>query len=114
MDNLLENTSGQGKSASAPVEIKGWNWGAFFLPLIWGIGNKVWIGLLAIIPIFWPIMMIVLGAKGNKWAWKNKKWESVEHFKKTQKIWAIVGLIIFIIPILIIGRGLTTLIASFR
>ena len=39
-------------------------------------------------------MAFVLGAKGNEWAWRNKKWESVEHFHSVQKIWATVGLVI--------------------
>ncbi len=40
------------------------------------------------IPVIgWPIA-IVLGFKGNEWAWKNKKWESVEEFKRIQKLWA--------------------------
>jgi len=113
MDINLENTSGQGNSAIVPTEIKRWNWGAFFLPLIWAIGNKVWIGLLAFIPLAYVIMMFVLGVKGSEWAWKSKRWNSVEHFEKTQKIWAIVGLIIFIIPVSITGWGLLNLIKNF-
>ena len=35
----MENTSGQGKASVLPAELKGWNWGAFFLHVIWGIGN---------------------------------------------------------------------------
>lgn len=71
----------------------GWNWGAFFLSWIWGIGNQVWISFLVFIPIFgWFIMPFILGAKGNEWAWKKGNWQSVEHFKKTQKTWGWVGL----------------------
>ena len=33
-------------------------------------------------------MAIILGIKGRQWAWQNKKWESVEHFQKTQKKWS--------------------------
>ena len=39
VDAVMENTSGQGKAAVLPAELKGWNWGAFFLHVIWGIGN---------------------------------------------------------------------------
>ena len=42
---MEENTSGQGKSASVPKEIRTWNWGAFLGNGIWAIANHVWIGL---------------------------------------------------------------------
>src|SRR6202040_3092399 len=35
-----------------PAEIKRWNWGAFLLNWIWGIGNQTYIALLALIPGF--------------------------------------------------------------
>ena len=72
------NTSGQGSGAAIPPEIEGWNWGAFLFSWIWSLGNSVWIGLLALIPYVGFIMHFVLGVKGNKWAWENKKWDSVE------------------------------------
>ncbi len=87
-----ENTSGQGSLAVIPREIGGWNWGAFLLNWIWAIGNSVWIGLLALVPYAGFIMAIVLGVKGNEWAWRYKRWDSVEHFKRTQSTWAKWGL----------------------
>ena len=75
-------------SDAIPDGIKGWSWGAFLLNWIWAIGNKTWIGLLAIIPYVGLIMAIVLGFKGREWAWKNNKWESVEHFNRVQKKWS--------------------------
>ena len=83
-----ENTSGQGSLAVIPREIGGWNWGAFLLNWIWAMGNSVWIGLLALIPYAGFIMAIVLGVKGSEWAWRNKRWDSIEHFKRTQSTWA--------------------------
>jgi len=102
-----ENTSGQGKRAVVPQEIKGWNWGAFLLGVIWGAGNNVWWSLLTFIPYFDIIWIFVMGAKGNEWAWRSKKWDSIEHFKNTQKKWrnwgigicAIIALIWFIIAL---------------
>jgi len=93
------NTSGQGRSAVVPEEIKKWNWGAFLLSLIWGIGNNVWIALLCLIPYVVFIMAFVLGAKGSEWAWQKKRWNSIEHFKNVQKKWAIAGLVLVIIVI---------------
>ncbi|WP_236144773.1 hypothetical protein [Nostoc sp. CMAA1605] len=37
-------------------------------------------------------MAIILGIKGNEWAWKSKRWASIEAFKANQRTWAIVAL----------------------
>jgi hypothetical protein len=95
----MENTSGQGKLAAVPPEIDRWNWGAFLLNWIWGIGNDTFIALLMFVPIVNIVMPFVLGAKGSAWAWKNRKWDGVEHFKSVQRkwaIWAIVVCVVFI------------------
>ena len=107
--HLEGNTSGQGNLAVVPEEIKKWNWGAFLLSLIWGIGNNVWIALLCLIPYVGFIMIFVLGAKGSEWAWQKKRWDSIEHFKNVQKKWAMagVGLLIFGIVMLIILSAIT-------
>ena len=83
-----ENTSGQGETADVPREIIRWNWGAFFLNWIWGIRNKTYIAFFCVLPIIGFFMMIVLGMRGNEWAWQNKQWESVEQFQREQKIWS--------------------------
>ncbi len=97
------NTSGQGSTAVLPPELKKWNWGAFFLQWIWGIGNSTWIALVSLIPIgiVQIVMAFVLGAKGNEWAWQHKKWDSIEHFKKTQRTWTKWGIGLFIAAIVI-------------
>jgi hypothetical protein len=79
-----------------PPEIDRWNWGAFFLSWIWGIGNATPIALLALVPLVGFVMLFVLGARGSRWAWRNKRWDSVEHFKRVQRKWAISGLVIWI------------------
>ena len=89
----IENTSGHGKGAAIPPEIRGWNWGAFSLSLIWGLSHRVWITLIGFIPPLQFVMPFVLGAKGNEWAWQNQKWHSVEHFRRTQRNWALAGLV---------------------
>ncbi|WP_455379760.1 cytochrome c oxidase assembly factor Coa1 family protein [Acidihalobacter prosperus] len=101
MDNS-ENTSGFGKKAHVPSDIRGWNWGAFFLNWIWGIGNSTYIAFLMFVPLVNLVMPFVLGAKGNEWAWRNRTWRSIEQFKKTQRRWAWSGfLVILLIPLLI-------------
>jgi len=85
------NTSGTG--GPVPEEIKGWNWGAFWLHFIWGIAHNVWLSLLYFcLGIIW---MIVLGIKGNEWAWQQRQFDSVEQFKQTQAAWAKWGWIVF-------------------
>jgi len=107
------NTSGQGNLAVVPEEIKKWNWGAFLLNWIWGIGNNVWIALLCLIPYVNIIMIFVLGAKGSEWTWQKKRWDSIEHFKNVQKKWAIAGLVLFIFGIVMVII-LSAIIASLR
>jgi len=81
---------------SIPPEIDRWNWGAFLLSWIWGIVNGTPIALLTLVPLVGFVMVFVLGAKGSGWAWRNKRWDSVEHFKRVQRRWAIAGLIVWI------------------
>jgi hypothetical protein len=88
MDVIVENTSGQGPASTVPREIQGWNWGAFLLSWIWGIGNNALAALLVFVPLFGFIWLFVVGAKGSEWAWRNKRWDSVEQFKATQRRWA--------------------------
>lgn len=107
-----ENNSGQGTMAALPPELTGWNWGAFFLTWIWGIGNSTFIALLAFIPLVNLVMIFVLGAKGNEWAWQNKRWNSIEHFKKVQKLWAIWGAVLFALGMLLFVIAIIAAIAA--
>lgn len=84
----IDNTSGQGPASRVPPEIQRWNWGAFLLNWIWGIGNNVLLALLVFVPLFGFVWLFVLGAKGSEWAWRNKRWDSVAHFQATQRKWA--------------------------
>lgn len=88
-----------------PEELKGWNWGAFLLNWIWGIGNRTYIALLMFVPFVNLVMIFVLGVKGNKWAWHNRQWESVEQFKAVQKAWAVWGVVILVIGVLLAMMG---------
>lgn len=109
------NNSGQGSAASIPSELNGWSWGAFALNWIWGIGNRVWIAFVIFVLFF--VWAIVLGIKGREWAWQSKKWDSAEHFKKTQSTWdkwgkglfiagIIMGVIYIIVIIVVVATGI--------
>lgn len=104
--------SGLGKKSAIPPEIRGWNWGAFLFNWIWGIGNSTYIAFLSFLPFANMVMPFVLGAKGNEWAWKNRTWRDVEHFKNTQRKWALSGLIfilvfipLFMLPLMGMMKG---------
>jgi hypothetical protein len=86
---------------AVPAEIDRWKWGAFLLNWIWGIGSNTFIALLTITPFVGLIMPFVLGAKGKGWAWRNGRWDSLEHFKPVQRLWAIWGAVIWIVAIVL-------------
>jgi hypothetical protein len=90
-----ENTSGGGGLAAVPARIDRWNWGAFLLNWIWGIGNGTFIALLMFVPLVNIAMPFVLGARGSAWAWRNKRWESVEQFEAVQRQWARWALVVY-------------------
>ena len=94
---------------------KEFNWGAFVATWLWGLFNKsyktLWALLLGLTP--WGIyFQIYCGLKGNEWAFKNKKWTDVKKFNKSQETqtlifvilsFVIVPLIYFLIVIGIVG-----------
>ena len=105
--NNKETHSKLSDTKNFPDELKKFNWGAFLVTWIWGLGNNVrislWslLGLLAFIPaisifIAIPIFafQIWLGINGNKLAWGNNQWDSVEQFNTVQKKWAMWSAII--------------------
>ncbi len=93
---MNDNTSGQGDRAVVPPEIQRWNWGAFLLNWIWGIGNDTYIALLMLVPLVNFVMPFVLGAKGSAWAWRNRRWRDIEHFRRVQRNWAIGGVVVWV------------------
>ena len=116
---------GGAENTVVPDGVKGWSWGAFLLNWIWAIFNRTWIGLLALLIPFvggfllailgfeqhriWPLLLgvvafaftILLGFKGREWAWRNKKWDSVEHFNRVQRRWSFWGVLIVVATFLV-------------
>jgi hypothetical protein len=97
-----------------PEELKRWNWGAFFWSWIWGIANNTWIALLALLGPLSLVMMIILGLKGNEYAWKNRKFTDLQSFKKIQSAWAKWGVIVFILYIVMMIGGTILIINSLK
>ncbi len=98
----LANSEFQRVNQEVPEEIKKWNWGAFSLNIIWGIGNKTYLPLLCLIPLFNLVWVFICGFKGNEWAWRDGNYTDVETFKQVQKTWSRAGIAMFIIQIAII------------
>ncbi len=108
------NNSGQGANSQVPEEVANrFNWGVFTLSWIWGIGNNTYITFLFLAITLIPgigkylglITCVIFGKYGNKWAWQNKKWKSIEHFHKVQKTWACwgIGLMVVLISISVLS-----------
>lgn len=76
-----------------PPGIQGWCWGGFLLGGFWAIGNRTWIGVLAFVPYVGLLVSIWLGFKGREMAWKNAKWDGVEHFNRVQSAWSAWGVL---------------------
>lgn len=91
----------QENGKETPKEIKGWNWGAFSFSWMWGIGNKTYLPLLNLIPIFNIVWIFVTGFKGNEWAWQKGDYQDIETFKQVQKTWNIAGIAAFIVHVLV-------------
>ncbi|MGD1713052.1 protein kinase domain-containing protein [Dapis sp. BLCC M172] len=105
--NIIHNSN------EVPEEILDWSWGGFLLPGFWCLTNHVWVGLIAWIDLSlitfgmgWLLTGIVLGFKGNEWAWKSRQWKSISEFKKHQRMWATISFLLMssiaIIGILVI------------
>jgi hypothetical protein len=87
------NSSGGGSGVTAPPSTSGLCWGGFFFGWIWGAFNRTWFGLFGLIPLLNVPVAFILLFKGREWAWRNKRWESVEHFNEVQRKWTIAGII---------------------
>jgi len=102
---MENNTSGHGVAAVIPPELDRWNWGAFLLNWIWGIGNNTFIALLMFVPVVNLVMPFVLGAKGSAWAWRNKRWDSADQFRHVQRLWTIWGIVVWVVLLAVIAAA---------
>lgn len=89
-------------SVVAPNEVKGWNWGAFMFSIYWGIGNKTYLPLLCLIPLFNLVWVFVVGFKGNEWAWQKGNYKDIATFKAVQETWNRAGFVFFILTIVFV------------
>jgi hypothetical protein len=93
--------------AALEAELAKWNWGAFLLAWIWGVGNNVYRAFLTWVPFYGLYEWYLLGRNGNRWAWEKGNWSSVEAFRATQRKWAMWGVIVvaFVVVVVIASSG---------
>jgi len=104
--NIKYDESSGAKNGSVPKEIQVWNWGAACFSYVWAISHGLWSVLWSVLLIPIPVVnifvFIILGLKGNKWAWRGQRWESVEQFTEEQSKWKNpFGLFVFILLIIV-------------
>lgn len=83
-----------------PTMLK-WNWGAFMMPVRFGIGNKAYLCLLSLIPFFNLVWMFFAGANGAAWAYNNNEFQTNAEFDAAMKTWNRAGFVTFVINIVI-------------
>lgn len=118
---LSQYNSGQTEIHDAPTCLNKWNWGAFAMPVLWGLLNGIgwpfFVGIASIVfgyyfaiklnpdaivswgrtlsTIAFIIIGLYLGNAGNRIAWRRKEEHTtIEDFEKKQNIWNIVGIVI--------------------
>lgn len=93
MYNTLAPTENQKHSTFTPetpdIKILGkWNWGAFLLTLFWALYHRLYFwAFLSVFPIIGFCVGIVLGFKGNAWAWKKDPLKNATVFEDQQRKW---------------------------
>lgn len=86
-----------------------WNWGAFFCTWIWAACHKMYwplaIIVVGLIPYLGQVaslcLAVYLGAKGSKIAWTCGRYYDFDSYRRAQKSWAIGGLILFVVSLII-------------
>ena len=94
------NDSGQ-RGAQLPPELQGWSWAGFLMGWIWAIRHRAWMGLAVCLGL--PgIGSIIQGVKGNEWAWQGRRWDGIQQFRDTQRVWVRVGMYLLPIKVLFV------------
>jgi len=94
-----------------PSELQGFAWAAFLWGGVWAIAYRVWIGLFAFVPIFGPIMNVVLGMRGAEWAYKKGAIPDVASYKRAQRNWVIAWAVLSLVAVP--GVGVLSALAIF-
>jgi hypothetical protein len=87
--------------AGGEQELHQWSWGAFVLAPVWGVFNRTYIGLLALVPILGFYVAIYLGIYGRELAW-NRSEKQADDFRRRQTYWDRAGLTVFLFALVLL------------
>jgi len=102
----IAHSETESRSSTAHDATFGWSWGAFVLGWLWGPFNGTWIALLGLVPPLAPVMAVILGIRGRRWAWGNRVWRDREHFMAVQRRWDNAALVVLALLGLLIAAAL--------
>ena len=71
------------------------------LNFVWGLGMNIPWTWLHLVPFVGWVMPLVMWIRGNEWAWRYRHWDSVEHFRRVQRKWEIVGIIFVVLSLIV-------------
>jgi hypothetical protein len=75
----------------------------------WEYHDLVLLGLFLLIKI---AITILLGIKGNAWAWQKQHYNSVEEFKKRERSWLAAGLVYCLLIIFVIDYAIFVIVSE--
>ena len=120
-NGLAENFGVENSYSQAEVDqaLSRWNWGAFLCGWIWAVWHKCWWPLAVILVSWIPYVGIVvslgvavyLGLNGSRIAWRSGKYDDFDAFRKAQRTWTIVGIVLFILGIIYCAYTVDTLLS---
>ena len=83
------------KFEDVPSNIRSFSWGGFIFTWIWGVCNGVYWSLFALIPVANFVISLILGFRGNRYAWEAQKDRMTkEVFVRRQRGWNIAVIIL--------------------
>jgi hypothetical protein len=76
-------------------QVRGWSWGAFFLPWVWAFKHRLTrlavaalvVSVIPVVAVFTLAFAIYLGKRGNELAWRRRPFAGLEQFRATQREW---------------------------
>lgn len=86
------NTSGMGPGYPVPFEARGWTFAGFVPYGLFAFvnGSVLWGVLYFILGLIYSIF---IGIQGKELAWQNRRFDSVEQYNETMRIWNIWGIV---------------------
>lgn len=101
--------SGKGDQTTLPEDLRGLNWGACIMNVVWGGAMRVTGGtlfvwfILMLVPFIGVIFPFYLLFKGNEIAWASRTWHSKTEYRETQAYWTRLGVILLIVVVVLVA-----------